>query len=212
MSAAYVNPSVSYISISETVSFKSSEPSKKLLILDLNGTLLWRPKHKFKKGAKRPNHIRPYMSIFCSYLFHESVRMWLDVMVWSSAQPDNVDIMVTKCFGQSKSDLKAVWARDTLGLNQEQYSMFIRYPMFSYFYHKQSDRKVQTLKDLEKPWKKLDLAFAHNATSTLLMDDSPLKTRLQPYNHLCVPEYAKSLWHTDRQVYKQRSAFVRIYI
>lgn len=32
-------------------------------------------------------------------------------------------------------------------------------------------------------------ATLHSARSTLLLDDSPLKAVLQPYNHVCLPEY-----------------------
>jgi hypothetical protein len=33
--------------------------------------------------------------------------------------------------------------------------------------------------------------------TTLLLDDSPAKARLQPYNHVCIPEYDSSLRVTD---------------
>lgn len=57
-------------------------------------------------------------------------------------------------------------------------------------------RKAQTTKNLEKPWADLcvsrtdnEQSNRHSARSTLLLDDSPLKARLQPYNHVCLPEY-----------------------
>ena len=62
-------------------------------------------------------------------------------MVWSSAQPHSVDDMVAKCFDveregamrmegedgdrrKGRDNLVAVWARDTLGLTQAEYSKF----------------------------------------------------------------------------------------
>lgn len=51
------------------------------------------------------------------------------------------------------------------------------------------------MKDLEKPWSKLGLAeeetpeSKHSARTTILVDDSPLKAALQPWNHLCIKEY-----------------------
>jgi hypothetical protein len=70
---------------------------------------------------------------------------------------------------------------------------------------------VQTTKDLSKPWVELNttsfvdedpLATSHHsspsppsqkrnhsAKTTLLLDDSPLKAHLQPYNHVCLKEY-----------------------
>ena len=85
--------------------------------------------------------------------------------------------------------------------------MFIRR---SFFY---PDRKVQTIKDLEKPWAALnprllrpastsliDPKLQHSAATTLLVDDSQAKAALQPYNHLCVPEYTRTQRNEDLAV------------
>lgn len=87
------------------------------------------------------------MPNFRDYLFHEETRKWLDVMVWSSAQPRNVDKMVRRCFFSTSLDsslpeehhdfiasddegdkwegkLVAVWARDTLGLSSQAYCTY----------------------------------------------------------------------------------------
>lgn len=63
------------------------------------------------------------------------------------------------------------------------------------------------MKDLNIPWSKLFAPDSpgdephptshHNAFSTLLMDDSPLKAELQPFNHLCVKEYTNVLRNRD---------------
>ncbi|KXN91240.1 hypothetical protein AN958_01762, partial [Leucoagaricus sp. SymC.cos] len=193
---------------------------RKLLVLDLNGTLVYRSPHKPFRGPhaqgasttavavddvyaqfdpSQPRPIRavyprPYLASFRNYLFHPNTKRWLDTMVWSSAQPHSVDDMVEKCFGDRKEELVAVWARDRLGLNASDYG-----------------RKVQTTKDLDKPWKELNSASSdvenpvetpepsssttddekrnHSAKTTLLLDDSSLKAHLQPYNHLCLKEY-----------------------
>ncbi|KAM5541619.1 hypothetical protein V8D89_004809 [Ganoderma adspersum] len=229
-------PSSSYLSLSEEDPSRIDNPasSRKLLVLDLNGTLLHRAPHNFRPKSRtaadddrkrdrhgnflprlRPVHPRPYMPAFRNYLFHSRTREWLDVMVWSSAQPHSVGDMVDKCFGEHKDGLLAVWARDTLGLSNEHYF-----------------RKVQTIKDLAKPWsllspKSTDLNAlssphnsiastprtspepsspsrpsddsmrpavdispqAHSALTTLLLDDSPRKAELQPFNHVCIGEY-----------------------
>ncbi|KAJ8473032.1 hypothetical protein ONZ51_g8120 [Trametes cubensis] len=118
--------------------------------------------------------------------------------------------MVDKCFGDEKQKLLAVWARDTLGLSNNHYH-----------------RKVQTVKDLNKPWAHFgshsvhiphsphssiantprsspELSSpsrssdnpestapqAHSALTTLLLDDSPRKAELQPFNHVCIGEYS----------------------
>lgn len=64
------------------------------------------------------------------------------------------------------------------------------------------------MKDLNIPWSKLFTpsdpprteshpASRHTALSTLLMDDSPRKAELQPYNHLCVKEYSNVVRNRD---------------
>ncbi|KAG6838205.1 hypothetical protein C0991_001081, partial [Blastosporella zonata] len=61
------------------------------------------------------------MPAFREYLFHSSTRAWLDTMVWSSAQPHSVNDMVDKAFESHKDELIAIWARDTLGLEEKDY-------------------------------------------------------------------------------------------
>lgn len=79
------------------------------------------------------------------------------------------------------------------------------------------DRKVQTIKDLEKPWAALmprrlrpdfrlqpksssPIWTGHSAATTLLLDDSPAKAVLQPHNQLCVPEYTRTRRNVDLSV------------
>ncbi|KAF5350130.1 hypothetical protein D9756_009123 [Leucocoprinus leucothites] len=205
---------------------------RKLLVLDLNGTLVYRSPHRswhdrlpgragggtaatkddvyaqFDPSQPRPlrtAHPRPYLTSFRNYLFHPITKRWLDTMVWSSAQPHSVNDMVEKCFGDRKGELIAIWARDRLGLGANDYG-----------------RKVQTTKDLNKPWSELNsipiepsvdsgpstdsssapspLKREHSAKTTLLLDDSPLKAHLQPYNHLCLKEYDLEMRKHDMSV------------
>lgn len=107
-----------------------SSLSRKLLVLDLNGTLVFRSPHasrpKYRPQDRgvprlRPTFPRPYMRAFREYVFAPETKAWLDVMVWSSAQPHSVADMVDNCFGEHKRELVAVWARDTLGLSNDHY-------------------------------------------------------------------------------------------
>ncbi|KAG8836497.1 hypothetical protein FRC18_011267 [Serendipita sp. 400] len=152
----------------------------KLVILDLNGTLVFRSKSN--GSAFR----RPYLQSFVNYLFHPSVATAnssavpgppispgpLQIMVWSSAQPQNVGKMVQKAFGTKAGSLIAVWDRTHCGLTEAQYH-----------------RKSPTTKDLAKPWK--SLAGPHSSKTTVLIDDSVDKAVFQPNNHICVIEYTK---------------------
>ncbi|KAF8903599.1 hypothetical protein CPB85DRAFT_1438241 [Mucidula mucida] len=214
-------PSHEYLELSQQPSLPISDPSssRKLLILDLNGTLLYREKYQVRVPGQPYQHRiarpRPYMPSFRQFLFHPETRTWLDTMVWSSARPNNVDIMIEEAFDQDKTHLVAVWARDTLGLTVPEYH-----------------GKTQTTKNLARPWAKIGIKDAitsttsddeipglslgsqkplllsppddtplpipvHSASSTLLLDDSPLKARLQPWNHLCIPEYTGEMRKKD---------------
>ncbi|KAL4071940.1 hypothetical protein V8B97DRAFT_1941792 [Scleroderma yunnanense] len=213
-------PEPGYIALAEQPSIRINDPasSRKLLVLDLNGTLLIRAprSHLPYRGHTsradstatadprlRTVYPRPYIPAFRAYLFAPETRAWLDTMVWSSAQPHSVDDMVSRTFADYAHELVAVWDRKSLGLTQEQYH-----------------RKTTTTKDLSKPWKLLPLglspaqleagtstpnrdrkvtnidtdtgtpsSIAHSALTTLLLDDSPHKAALQPYNHVYIPEY-----------------------
>ncbi|KAJ4468910.1 NLI interacting factor-like phosphatase-domain-containing protein [Lentinula aciculospora] len=175
-----------YTIISSTPSSYISDPTsnRKLLVLDLNGTLLFRPKRYMKTTHSVPGsnkhrvvHPRPYMASFRGYLFHPLTKKWLDTMVWSSAQPHSVKDMVQHSFGDCRGELKTVWARDTLDLDPTAYN-----------------KKSVTIKDLTKLWK----AFPpHSPRTTLLVDDSTQKARLQPWNHIFVKEYGQTQRRSD---------------
>ncbi|KIM53305.1 hypothetical protein SCLCIDRAFT_139237 [Scleroderma citrinum Foug A] len=217
-------PDPAYIALAEQSSIPSCNPatSRKLLVLDLNGTLLFRAARSHRRGHTyhgegsafaaprlRTVYPRPYIPAFRAYLFAPETRAWLDTMVWSSAQPHSVEDMVSRAFADHANELVAVWDRKSLGLTQEQY-------------HK----KTMTTKDLSKPWKLLPLglnptqieastsdlsrkvtdvamdtgtpnSIAHSALTTLLLDDSPHKAALQPHNHVCIPEYDSTRRHSD---------------
>jgi hypothetical protein len=95
----------------------------KLLVLDLNETLVLRTRKNTHAWA------RPYTSAFLQYIFHESTsrntndatKSPLDVMIWSSAQPHSVDMMVKTAFGDHARNFVAIWDRTHLGLNRNQY-------------------------------------------------------------------------------------------
>ena len=124
-------PSASYLDFASIPSQTLSEPTPKLLVLDLNGSLLLRstriPKsyrghhHQNQYPAPRRVMPRPYLTAFRAYLFAPQTRAWLDVMVWSSAQPHSVQDMVSHAFGDDRDQLIAIWARDTLGLAEDHY-------------------------------------------------------------------------------------------
>jgi hypothetical protein len=141
------SPTGPYLRLSQESSLPLADPtaSRKLLVLDLNGTLLLRSARSGRPAPSSPySHVRysgarttsipnpprtvyprPYLPSFRAYISHPTTLQWLDTMVWSSVQPHNVNDMVDKCFGTYKEVLKAVWARDTLGLSEDEYCEYI---------------------------------------------------------------------------------------
>ncbi|CAE6481913.1 unnamed protein product [Rhizoctonia solani] len=129
-------PSPTYLALSEIKSVRLSPDndkpeSRKLLVLDLNGTLVLRSPRTY--NAPRTVMPRPFSKTFKDYVFRQGSH--LDVMVWSSAQPHSVHSMLESFFESDRNRLVGVWARDTLGLASEHYS-----------------QKVQTIKDLNTIW------------------------------------------------------------
>ena len=147
-------------------------PRRLLLILDLNGTLLHRSTHiQFTP--------RPHLKQFLSYALANH-----SILIWSSAQPKNVNGMCEKMFTPAQRKmLLGEWGRDTLDLTPEQYK-----------------ERVQVFKRLEKIWESEMLQRTHpefytgqrwGQHNTLLIDDSFLKASGQPFNHVEVPEFFK---------------------
>ncbi|CBQ69353.1 conserved hypothetical protein [Sporisorium reilianum SRZ2] len=259
---------------------------KLLVVLDLNGTLVFRAKSGNGRAVDSVRAVpRPFLFSFLQYCLGLSTdaaaargkavdaaqrphgsHFWhtdadhvyeprsaghVEVVVWSSAQPFNVDAMVRASFdGAVRAHILRVWARDTL------------VPLRFF------QSKAESIKDLEIVWAELN-AFAHGqpspgrlmaqardvadqarpddvppasaptapaadkkyrgkkhkdkmkqlklnakeaeervsaaleaarmaeelgpwgAENTVLVDDSVAKARLQPYNHLLIPEFGK---------------------
>ncbi|KAL8805914.1 MAG: hypothetical protein Q9182_001695 [Xanthomendoza sp. 2 TL-2023] len=166
-------PDTSYIAQSAVATTKLSFPQPLLLVLDLNGTLLFRSR---ASAAYKP---RPFLEPFlthCISTYH--------VMIWSSATPQNVTSICSRIFkpGQRQM-LLGEWARDTLDLTPEQYQA-----------------KVQVFKRLDRIWNIDRIQRTHpdfgkgqrwGQWNTLLLDDSVLKSSAQPYNAVVVPEFTK---------------------
>jgi hypothetical protein len=94
----------------------------------------------------------------------------LDAMVWSSVQVQNLLPMIDAAFGADQVALRACWTRKMLRLAVEGYH-----------------NKVQTTKNLETIWWSSE--HAYTARSTILIDDTAKKARLQPWNLLQISEY-----------------------
>ena len=164
-------PSKEYVAQASRGPQNLGRPQPLLIVLDLNGTLLYR------NGATQFVQ-RPCVLQFLDYCFLKH-----RVMVWSSARPENVRMICSNLFKPTQRDaIVAVWGRDTLRLTKQEYS-----------------EKVQVYKRLETIWDDTAIQQTHpwvggrwGQSNTILIDDSMMKASGQPYNHIEVPEFTQS--------------------
>jgi NLI interacting factor-like phosphatase len=150
-----------------------ASPKHILVVIDLNGTLLYRP------SRKSPTVFvpRPFADQFLRYCIQT-----FKVVIWSSARPDNVRGMCRRLLTKEVQDLLvATWGRDKFGLTQDDYNM-----------------RVQCYKRLASVWNDAAIQASHpdaaagarwNQTNTVLVDDSAEKARSEPFNFVQVPEF-----------------------
>ncbi|KAL5351596.1 hypothetical protein ACLOAV_003456 [Pseudogymnoascus australis] len=175
------DPSPTYLERSLHTPEQASEPQHILLVLDLNGTILYRP------DRRRPSHFleRQSTASFLDYIFSR-----FQVMVWSSARLENVRLMADKLFpGPRRQFLVAEWGRDRMGLTPEDFV-----------------RRVQVYKRLEKVWAEPSIQSRHplqetgatwGQSNTILIDDSLEKARSEPFNLVELPEFKGNSEPTD---------------
>ncbi|CAG8328599.1 unnamed protein product [Penicillium nalgiovense] len=197
-------PTLQYLN---QASLKPEKTEKRplLVILDLNGTLIYRKLRKFPPKFARRTGLDHFLAML--------VKNY-KVMIWSSSQPQTVNAVCEQIFpGPMHDALVARWGRDKFGLTSGQYN-----------------KKLQVYKELHKVWAVTDIqgAFPGNEhlkdtpasspgtqppqrnrrqkfrdveaaklpaghrwdqTNTILIDDSKLKASSEPFNILEIPEF-----------------------
>lgn len=148
----------------------TSRPQTLLVILDLNGVLLYRT------GNSKGSNFNPRAGVqeFLSYLFSNHY-----VLVWSSMGPTNVAAIVNKLFSpEQRERLIAVWDRTHLRLGENLVHKVQTYKQLSWVW---SDPYIQS----RVPYHTFD------QSNTVIIDDSVEKCRTEPYNHILAPEFEK---------------------
>jgi hypothetical protein len=176
-------PTPEYIAQAALPPIKNTSPQPLLLVIDLNGTLILRNR------AAQSFVVRRNAQKFISHILATYT-----VVIWSSAQPKNVNRIVEKLFTKKeRQKLVAVWGRDKLDLSKSDYK-----------------EKVQVYKRLQKVWDEDFIQRQYPAmqnhigapgrvehptdlrwdqTNTVLIDDSRLKAAAQPYNLIEILEF-----------------------
>lgn len=157
------------------------QPQHLLVVIDLNGTLLFRP------SKKRPTkfNMRPHAQTFLRYCVNT-----FTVVIWSSARAENVNAMCNTILTPDiRSRVAAIWGRDKFGLTKADFEL-----------------RVQCYKRLSKIWQDPKIVGSHPAsheglrwdqTNTVLIDDSREKARTEPHNLIEVPEWLGDLHERD---------------
>ncbi|KAJ6438651.1 low-temperature viability LTV1 [Purpureocillium lavendulum] len=150
------------------------QPRRILVILDLNGTLLFRPtRRQPTRFVERP-HARAFLD-YCLDTFY--------LAVWSSARPENVARMLDQLLtDDQRRRCVVVWGRDRFGLSNADYNT-----------------RVQCYKRLTTVWNDKQVRASHphaarggrwDQSNTVLVDDSLEKGRSEPHNILTIPEFS----------------------
>lgn len=167
------NPSAEYLSNCKVIPRPLRDPQDLLVVIDLNGTLLFRP------SRKQPTNFlsRPHAPLFLKYCIDT-----FKVVIWSSARPENVAAMCNAILTpEMRRRVIAIWSRDKFNLTRSDYEL-----------------RVQCYKRLTSIWQDPKIAASHpyhelggrwDQTNTVLVDDSLNKARSEPFNLIEIPEW-----------------------
>ncbi|KAL6988334.1 hypothetical protein U1Q18_014085, partial [Sarracenia purpurea var. burkii] len=161
-------------------------PRKKLLVLDLNGFLVHRvfcydPKINDVRNNRRPDAIagnflvfnRPFCMEFLEFCFER-----FEVGLWSSARERNVDAILDTIKRGLKGKLLFVWDQAKCtdsgfkSLEKKDKPIFLK-----------DLKKLLEVEDPSLPWR----LGKFSSSNTLLIDDEPYKSLLNPVINLEIP-------------------------
>ncbi|KAJ2123726.1 hypothetical protein IW147_002319 [Coemansia sp. RSA 720] len=175
------------------INFEANERKsthKELIVLDLNGTLVWRgPRNQDKS---RNGYPRPYLGEFLRFALDNFA-----VMIWSSAQPASVSDMMNKMLSPYCKEFVRVWDRRFCDLDGQYFN------------------KAHTVKDLDRIVSGFSLGDSPHCNvygtfntytgicsdakdkwtlnNMIIVDDSESKTALQKDNHIFVSSFENPL-------------------
>ncbi|KAF2711103.1 HAD-like protein [Pleomassaria siparia CBS 279.74] len=188
-------PTASYLAQAAEEPFVIDPPDRVLVILDLNGTLIFRPNPR--QNATRMI-ARPFLKQFLRYLFSN-----FSVMIWSSAKPENVKVLVDNVLDDDlRAMLVACLARDSFNLLPQHYG-----------------KNVQVYKDLNIIWNNMQIQSQipdheygkqfgqHN---TVLIDDTIIKASAQPHNLLLIPEFAGTAADMKGDILREVAGYLEV--
>ncbi|KAJ4389115.1 hypothetical protein N0V93_006577 [Gnomoniopsis smithogilvyi] len=170
------DPTDAYLMRASFLPKRRNQPGPLLVVIDLNGTLLYRPSRKNSTSFQSRRHAQEFVT-YCVQTF------W--VVFWSSAKPENVKGMVNQLLSKPlRKQVVGVWGRDKFGLTEQDYN-----------------KRTQCYKRLTKLWNDPLIMSTYpkkrpgfeggcwDQGNTVLIDDSVEKARSEPHNAITLPEY-----------------------
>ncbi|KAI0452248.1 hypothetical protein F5B21DRAFT_484013 [Xylaria acuta] len=167
------DPTPEYLEVASHPPFLLPHPRSILVVVDLNGTLLYRPSRHSPTSFVE----RPYARAFLSYCVNT-----FTVVIWSSARSQNVSNMCKQLLTpEDSAQVVAVWSRDNFGLSKDDFN-----------------QRVQCYKRLTALWNDPVVAASHpmaasgerwSQLNTVLVDDSSEKARSEPFNLVQIPDF-----------------------
>ncbi|KAI0011159.1 hypothetical protein F4779DRAFT_574516 [Xylariaceae sp. FL0662B] len=175
-------PTPEYLMLASLPPFILPYTRRILVVIDLNGTLLFRPSRTNPTSFIERPHARVFLS-YCIEVFN--------VVIWSSAKPNNVYSMCKQLMTEEQlSRVVAIWGRDRFNLSRSDYT-----------------KRVDCYKRLTTLWADPAIAASHpdaengarwSQKDTVLVDDSVEKARSEPYNLVEIPEFKGNPREDDR--------------
>lgn len=164
------SPTPSYLLRASFLPQTLQNPRPILVVIDLNGTMLFRPNRKQPFNFVERPHARRFLN-YCIETF--------TVAIWSSARPENVEKMCSQLLTPQQLDaVVATWGRNKFGLTLADYNA-----------------RTMCYKRLDKLWADPKVAASHplgeawNQGNTVLIDDTAEKARSEPHNAITLPEF-----------------------
>lgn len=193
-----------------------ASPQPLLVILDINGTLLYRCHRRLPPLFKK----RPGLNNFLAELLDRYI-----VMIWSSSQQPTVDALLTglfEDFPERRTKIIAEWGRTKLGLTPSQFSRKVK--VYKKLETAWADKAIQAKYPIPQSTEELgadlfkrafaqaneaadnqetfhSLPFRWDQSNTVLIDDSSYKASGQPYNIIEVPEFKKKSNSVEANVF-----------
>ncbi|KAH6641445.1 hypothetical protein F5144DRAFT_627466 [Chaetomium tenue] len=196
------DPTDEYLQRASFMPYRLAAPKPMLVVIDLNGTLLYRPNKRQATTFVERQLARTFLKSCIDKYY---------VVIWSSARPENVRRMCAQLLSpEYLARVVAVWGRDRFGLTAEDYdrrtmcykrltrlwsdptvaASYPRPPRTRSFASPGSDANLLEGLDTVPDDTELLDGGAWNQANTVLIDDTAEKSRSEPYNAVTLPEFA----------------------